>query len=101
MIADGRHWICNVCSVALSSLLQACVACVQCIVWCFQSAARAVAMDRRVVISELADSRIARVEDVVTLGDVIWVKCIGKDQHGRAKLSRKAAMRERELGGGA
>ena len=57
--------------------------------------------DGLVHISELADARVARVEDVVKVGDVIWVKCIGVDESGRVRLSRKAAMRERELGGGA
>ena len=57
--------------------------------------------DGLVHISELADARVARVEDVVKVGDVIWVKCIGVDESGRVRLSRKAAMRERQLGGGA
>jgi polyribonucleotide nucleotidyltransferase len=57
--------------------------------------------DCLVHISELADARVARVEDVVKVHDVIWVKCIGVDKSGRVRLSRKAAMRERELGGGA
>jgi polyribonucleotide nucleotidyltransferase len=46
-------------------------------------------------ISELADSRVNKVEDVVKVGEVIWVKCIGVDEKGRIKLSRKAAMKER------
>jgi len=46
-------------------------------------------------VSELADFRVNRVEDVVKVGDMIWVKCIGVDDKGRVKLSRKAAMRER------
>jgi polyribonucleotide nucleotidyltransferase len=46
-------------------------------------------------ISELADFRVNRVEDVVKVGDMIWVKCIGVDDKGRVKLSRKAAMKER------
>ena len=46
-------------------------------------------------ISELADFRVNRTEDVVKMGDVIWVKCIGIDDKGRVKLSRKAAMKER------
>jgi polyribonucleotide nucleotidyltransferase len=45
--------------------------------------------------------RVNRTEDVVKVGDVIWVKCIGIDDKGRVKLSRKAAMKERdELAGG-
>jgi polyribonucleotide nucleotidyltransferase len=46
-------------------------------------------------ISELADFRVNRTEDVVKVGDTIWVKCIGIDDKGRVKLSRKAAMKER------
>ena len=51
--------------------------------------------DGMVHISELADFRVNRVEDVVKQGDMIWVKCIGVDEKGRVKLSRKAAMKER------
>ena len=47
-------------------------------------------------ISELADFRVQKTEDVVKVGDVIWVKCIGIDDKGRVKLSRKVAMRERD-----
>jgi polyribonucleotide nucleotidyltransferase len=47
-------------------------------------------------ISELADMRVNKVEDVVKTGDVIWVKCIGLDDKGRVKLSRKAAMKDRD-----
>lgn len=52
--------------------------------------------DGMVHISELADFRVNRTEDVVKMGDVIWVKCIGIDDKGRVKLSRKAAMKERD-----
>ena len=51
--------------------------------------------DGLVHISELADFRVKAVEDVLKVGDLIWVKCIGIDDKGRVKLSRKAAMRER------
>ncbi len=47
-------------------------------------------------ISELADFRVNKTEDVVRVGDAIWVKCIGVDDKGRVKLSRKAAMKERD-----
>lgn len=47
-------------------------------------------------ISELADFRVNRTEDVVKVGDAVWVKCIGVDDKGRVKLSRKAAMKERD-----
>src|SRR5689334_9043208 len=46
-------------------------------------------------ISELADFRVKRTEDVVKSGDTIWVKCIGIDDKGRVKLSRKAALKDR------
>jgi polyribonucleotide nucleotidyltransferase len=32
---------------------------------------------------------------VAKVGDIIWVKCIGIDDKGRVKLSRKAALKER------
>ncbi len=52
--------------------------------------------DGLVHISELADFRVNRVEDVVKVGDQIWVKCVGVDDKGRVKLSRKAAMKDRD-----
>ena len=52
--------------------------------------------DGLVHISELADFRVNRVEDVVKNGDSVWVKCIGVDDKGRVKLSRKAAMKDRD-----
>jgi polyribonucleotide nucleotidyltransferase len=51
--------------------------------------------DGLVHISELADFRVKSVEDVVKVGDLVWVKCIGIDEKGRVKLSRKAAMKDR------
>jgi polyribonucleotide nucleotidyltransferase len=30
------------------------------------------------------------------MGDSVWVKCIGIDDKGRVKLSRKAAMKDRD-----
>ncbi len=45
-------------------------------------------------ISELADRRIGSVEDVCKIGDKMWVKCIGIDDRGRIKLSRREAMRD-------
>ena len=46
-------------------------------------------------ISELAEGRVNRTEDIVKPGDMLWVKCIGVDDRGRVKLSRKAAMKDR------
>ncbi len=53
--------------------------------------------DGLVHISELADFRVRSVEDVCKIGDQMWVKCIGIDDRGRVKLSRKAAMQEKGL----
>ena len=52
--------------------------------------------DGLVHISELADFRVNKVEDVCNVGDPMWVKCIGIDDRGRIKLSRKEAMHERD-----
>jgi polyribonucleotide nucleotidyltransferase len=44
-------------------------------------------------ISEIADFRIPRVEDILTEGDEVTVKVIGIDgQSGKIKLSRREAM---------
>lgn len=45
-------------------------------------------------ISELADFRVKKTEDVCKLGDQIPVKCIGIDDKGRVRLSRKAALED-------
>ena len=47
-------------------------------------------------ISELANFRVKQVEDIVKLGDDISVKCLGVDEKGRVKLSRKAAMEDKD-----
>ncbi|MEI6248763.1 MAG: polyribonucleotide nucleotidyltransferase, partial [Verrucomicrobiota bacterium] len=47
-------------------------------------------------VSELADFRVNNVEDVVKLGDEIIVKCVGIDDKGRVRLSRRAAIAEKE-----
>jgi polyribonucleotide nucleotidyltransferase len=47
-------------------------------------------------ISELANFRVKQTEDIVKLGDEIWVKCLGVDEKGRVRLSRKAAMADRD-----
>jgi len=43
-------------------------------------------------ISRLAKERVEKVEDIVKLGDIILVKCIGIDEKGRVDLSRKDAL---------
>ena len=42
-------------------------------------------------ISKIARERINRVEDVLTLGDVVKAKCMGKDKQGRISFSIKDA----------
>jgi polyribonucleotide nucleotidyltransferase len=48
--------------------------------------------DGMVHISELADYRVARVEDEVNLGDEITVKVIDIDDAGKVRLSRRAVF---------
>ena len=43
-------------------------------------------------ISELAEYRVAKVEDVVKVGDEVTVKVIGIDELGRINLSRRAVF---------
>lgn len=50
--------------------------------------------DGMVHISELANMHVERVEDICREGDEMTVKCIGVDEKGRVRLSRKAAMAE-------
>jgi polyribonucleotide nucleotidyltransferase len=57
--------------------------------------------DGLVHISELAEGRVERVDDAVKMGDLIEVKCIGVDDKGRVKLSRKAVLREASGANGA
>ena len=47
-------------------------------------------------VSELAETRVAKVEDVVKLGDEITVKVIEVDHMGRINLSRKAMFEKEE-----
>ena len=43
-------------------------------------------------ISELADHRVEKVEDVVHVGDEVEVLCLGVDPKGKVKLSMKALL---------
>ena len=52
--------------------------------------------DGLVHISELANFRVKKTEDIVKIGDDITVKCLGVDEKGRVRLSRKAAMEDRD-----
>jgi polyribonucleotide nucleotidyltransferase len=49
--------------------------------------------DGLVHISQLDVNRVAKVEDVVRIGDEIMVKATGIDKQGRLNLSRKEALR--------
>jgi len=50
--------------------------------------------DGLVHISELADFRVGKVEDICKEGDKMWVKVLDIDRDGKIRLSRKAAMAE-------
>ena len=50
--------------------------------------------DGMVHISKLADRRVEKVEDVVNIGDMIWVKVTEIDEKGRVNLSYKDALKE-------
>jgi polyribonucleotide nucleotidyltransferase len=50
--------------------------------------------DGLVHISEIAEERIRKVEDVVAIGDEILVKVLDVDNQGRVNLSRKAVLKE-------
>jgi len=50
--------------------------------------------DGLVHISELAPKRVATVQDVVSEGDMVKVKCIGIDDRGKIKLSMKVVDQE-------
>ena len=48
-------------------------------------------------ISKLENRRVEKVEDVLNIGDMTWVKVMNVDDRGRIDLSRKDAMREKGL----
>ena len=50
--------------------------------------------DGMVHISKLDTRRVEKVEDVLKLGDMTWVKFMGFDEKGRANFSRKDALKE-------
>jgi polyribonucleotide nucleotidyltransferase len=50
--------------------------------------------DGLVHISEMADFRVNSVDDICKVGDIMRVMCIGIDDRGRVKLSRRAAMQQ-------
>ncbi|MEF9971118.1 MAG: polyribonucleotide nucleotidyltransferase, partial [Oscillospiraceae bacterium] len=50
-------------------------------------------------IKDLEFKRTEKVEDVVNVGDMTWVKVVEVDERGRVNLSRKDAIKEREAMG--
>jgi polyribonucleotide nucleotidyltransferase len=52
--------------------------------------------DGLVHISEWASFRVKNMEDVAKVGDEVTIKCLGVDEKGRVRLSRRAAMEERD-----
>ena len=50
--------------------------------------------DGMVHISKLENRRVEKVEDVLNVGDMTWVKFMGFDEKGRANFSRKDALKE-------
>ena len=47
-------------------------------------------------ISEMADYRVDKVEDICNVGDYVTVKVIDIDDRGRVRLSRKEALKDME-----
>ena len=50
-------------------------------------------------IKDLEFKRTEKVEDVINVGDMTWVKVVEIDDRGRVNLSRKAALDERKAQG--
>ena len=44
-------------------------------------------------ISKLENRRVEKVEDVLNIGDMTWVKVTEIDEKGRVNLSRKDALK--------
>ena len=55
--------------------------------------------DGLVHISQLAEHRVAKVEDVVKEGDVVNVKVLDIDRDGKIRLSMKEAEKDLASGG--
>ena len=53
--------------------------------------------DGLVKIKDLEFKRTEKVADVLSIGDMTWVKVMNVDDRGRVDLSRKDAMREKGL----
>ena len=55
--------------------------------------------DGMVHISKLENRRVEKVEDVLNVGDMTWVKVTDIDEKGRINLSRKDALRDMSAAG--
>jgi polyribonucleotide nucleotidyltransferase len=55
--------------------------------------------DGLVHISDLANSRVKKVEDVLKEGDEVLVKVVSVDRSGKIRLSRKEALADQQGGG--
>jgi polyribonucleotide nucleotidyltransferase len=55
--------------------------------------------DGLVHISDLANSRVKKVEDVLKEGDEVLVKVVSVDRSGKIRLSRKEALAEQAAQG--
>src|SRR5438132_9615908 len=55
--------------------------------------------DGLVHISDLANTRVKKVEDVLKEGDEVLVKVVSVDRSGKIRLSRKEALAEQQGGG--
>jgi polyribonucleotide nucleotidyltransferase len=56
--------------------------------------------DGLVHISDLANSRVKKVEDVLKEGDEVLVKVVSVDRSGKIRLSRKEALADQQTGDG-
>ncbi len=52
--------------------------------------------DGLIHVSELAEGRTENVGDVVKKGEIITAKCLGVDEKGRVKMSRRAWLRDQK-----
>jgi polyribonucleotide nucleotidyltransferase len=52
--------------------------------------------DGLIHVSELQEARTEKVEDVVKKGDIVTAKCLGVDEKGRVKMSRRAWLRDQK-----
>ena len=50
-------------------------------------------------VSKLENRRVEKVEDVLNVGDMTWVKVMEIDEKGRVNLSRKDAIKDRQQQG--